>query len=221
MKKDVLLLVLVLSCTAVLGEEPRRGEAGAERSFPLDLAIVNPESSDQRPPYLVMFQDGRDHKGNDASKAVGRLKALRGASKLFPESNEDPGLPVVLRGLRLHQRRRPDGSVAGFDVELQGEFNSVKVPLNLDEAKRFLAGERTTFSLKGEKNYGVYSYVSTIEMEVELRGDEIFIFAIDGDFRFREGFYSYTSKPARPRPSSGRKYLYRGSVSELPDLPYL
>ena len=222
MKTVSLFLAITLACALVFGEEPRRGEAmAAERAFPLDLAIVDPESNDELPPYLVMFQEGRDHKGNDASGPIGRLKALRGASKLFPNSNEDPGLPVVLRGLRLHQRLRPDGTVAGYDVELQGEFNSVKVPLSLDEAKNFLSGERTTFSLKGEKNYGVYSYVSTIEMQVELRGDELFIYAIDGDFRFREGFYSYTSKPARPRPPAGRDYLYRGKRAELPTLPLL
>jgi hypothetical protein len=113
---------------------------------------------------------------------------------------------------------RVDGS-SDYAIELQGEFNSIKVPLAADEAKKFLAGERATFALKGEKNYGLYSYVSTTTIEIQLAGEEVFIRKLEGDFRFREGLYTYTSETLKLEPASGRGYLYRGKRTQLPALP--
>src|SRR5262245_28534154 len=200
------------------GESPSKGTA-AEISFPLDLAIIDPDAKEKRPPYVVVFGGGLDKEGADIRGPIGRLEALRGASKLFPESNQDPGLPVVLRGLRFHCNRSPERTVAGYEVELQGEFNMVRVPVSKDDMKSFLSGQRTTFVLTGAKNYGVYSYVSSITMDVQFNGKELFIFGIEGDFTFREGVFTYVSKTTKLSPPASRSYLYRGEASKLPALP--
>jgi hypothetical protein len=192
---------------------------GADAVFPLDLAIIDPDSPEKLPPYLVMFEEGKDDKGRDTTRPLGRLEALRGASKMFPESNKDPGLPVVLRGIRIHQRLDRAGKPAGYDVELQGEYNMVKTPADAQEVARFLAGEPATFSLKAEKNYGLYSYVSTTQITLQRTGDTVTIWKIVGDFSFREGLRTYTSPTKKLDPPASRNFLYRGEVAELPNLP--
>lgn len=207
-----LFLLLALALTAVRA-------VAADAVFPLDLAIIDPDSAEKLPPYLVMFPGGKDDRGRDATRPLGRLEALRGASKMFPESNRDAGLPVVLRGIRIHQKLDAAGKPAGYDVELQGEYNMVKTPADGEEVSRFLAGEPATFSLKAEKNYGVYSYVSTTKITLQRTGDEITIWKLEGDFSFREGLRTYTSPTNKLNPPAGRDYLYRGQISELPKLP--
>ncbi len=211
---------------AGLGLSARDGKAGempvpsasAAVDFPLDLAVIDPDAKDELPPYIVMFEEGKDSGGNDVRGPLGRLEALRGPSKMFPDSNKDAGLPVVLRGLRLHQLKS-DGSVVGYELELQGEFNMIRVPVSQEDVEKFLAGEAVTFTLKGAKNYGVYSYVSTMKMDVQLKGKEVAIRQLTGDFTFREGFYTYTSKTRKLAPPTGRGYLYRGQRAPLPALP--
>jgi hypothetical protein len=217
--KQILALLAVAVCgPAVGGWEPPAAPA-ATGVFPLDLAIINPESPDKLPPYIVMFEEGVDKNAQDVRGPLGRLEALRGPSKLFPESNKNAGLPVVMRGLRFHQVLDRSGKVKGYEVELQGEFNMVKVPVSAEEMDKFLRGERVAFTLQGKANFGVYAYVSSIQMEVQLRGPEILIYKIDGDFTFREGFTSYTSKSKQLNPPSSRPYLYRGEQAKLPALP--
>src|SRR4051812_44662174 len=122
----ILLLCLLLGVPVVArAGEKFDQDISAGTSFPLDLAIIDPDAKERRPPYVVVFTGGMDQKGNDIRGPIGRLEALRGASKLFPESNQDPGLPVVLRGLRFHSIKGPNGTA--YEVELQGEFNMVKV----------------------------------------------------------------------------------------------
>jgi hypothetical protein len=87
--------------------------------------------------------------------------------------------------------------------------------------KAFLAGERTAFTLTGEKNYGVFSYVSTVRMEVQLKGDELLIYKAEGDFSFREGLRTHVSRPKKLGPPNGREYLYRGEKAALPELPVI
>jgi hypothetical protein len=194
-------------------------EIAAPIFFPLNLAIVDPDAKERRPPYVVLFPRGLDKKGTDIRGPLGRLKALRGQSKLFPERNQDPGLPVVLRGLRFQCNRSPDGTVLGYEVELQGEFNMVRVPVSKEDMQSFLSGQRTIFVLTGAKNYGVYSYVSSITMDAQFDGKELSIFSIEGDFTFREGFFTYVSKTIKLSPPASRCYLYRGVPSELSALP--
>lgn len=190
-------------------------------AFPLDLAIIDPASPDKSPPYLVMFPGGKDLEGRNVQRPLGRLEALRGASKMFPESNKDPGLPVVMRGLRLHQRLAAAGSVAGYEIELQGEYNAVRTIASKDEVAKLLAGEPARFALQAQKNYGVYSYVSTTTIEVQLVGDKAVIRHIEGEFTFREGLRRYTSESLKLEPPAGRNYLYVGERKELPVLPML
>jgi hypothetical protein len=194
-------------------------EAGKEVAFPLELSIVDPASKEKLPPYLVMFPEGLDKDDRDVRGPLGRLEALRGASKLFPESNKDDGLTVVLRGLRIHRNLQTDGSLAGYDVELLGEFNSIKVPVKKEEVEKFLAGEPATFALKGERNFGLYAYVSTTKIELQLVAGALVIGKLEGEFTFREGIYSYTSKTIKLGPTGGRDYLYRGEREKLPELP--
>jgi hypothetical protein len=219
MARILLLPCLLIGIPVAQAWEPSGKEISDQIFFPFDLAIFDPEAQEKRPPYVVVFAGGLDKEGTDIRGPLGRLKALRGASKLFPESNQDLGLPVVLRGLRFHCNRSPEGTITGYEVELQGEFNMVRVPVSHDDMKSFLSGQRTTFALTGAKNYGVYSYVSSIKMDVQFNGKELFIFSIDGDFTFREGVYRYVSKTTKLRPPASRCYLYRGEPSELPTLP--
>jgi hypothetical protein len=219
MNRAFLLLCITLGVPAVHGWESPATETPTPVTFPLDLAIVNPDAKENRPPYIVVFDGGVDKDGTDIRAPLARLEAMRGASKMFPESNQDPGLPVVLRGLRFHRKLNLDGAVAGYEVELQGEYNMIRVPASQDDVKRFLSGQRTTFVLVGEKNYGVFAYDSSMKMEVQRNGKEIVIFNIEGDFTFREGFATYTSKTKKLVPPTSRSYLYRAEHVALPALP--
>lgn len=189
-------------------------------TYPLDLAIVDPASKDKLPPYIVMFPGGKDADGRNAQRPLGRLESLRGASKLFPESSKDPGLPVVMRGLRLHRVMHSDGSV-GYEMELQGEYNAVRTAARREDVEKFLAGEPSRFALSAQKNYGVFSYVSTTTIEIQLVGEGAVIRSVEGDFTFREGLRRYTSQSLKLDPPAGRDYLYLGERKELPTLPML
>jgi hypothetical protein len=208
------VLSLVLSLGLLAG-----AASAAEITFPLELVVIDPDSKDELPPYIVMFEKGKDQKDRDVRGPLGRLETLRGPSKMFPESNDDPGLPVVLRGLRLHEERDGCGTLLGYSIELLGEFNTVKVPAPQAEVEKLIAGKVASFSLRGAKNYGVYAYESNIRMDLQLVGDEFFVRSIDGDFNFREGFTTYTSRTKQLRPPAGKAHLYRGRRGELPKLP--
>jgi hypothetical protein len=216
-----LALFLAFCLAPAWASEPSPAALKSAISFPLDIAILDPAAQEKLPPYLIMFPEGVDEDGRDVRGPLSRLEALRGASKMFPEVNKDPGLPVVLRGLRIHRNQKADGSLAGYEIELQGEFNAIRVPVDLAEATKFLAGEPASFALKGEKNYGVYSYVSTTTIELQLTGDEVVIRKLEGEFTFREGFSTFKSKTLKLSPPTGRKYLYRGELAELPKLPLI
>jgi hypothetical protein len=213
-------LLAVMASGAIVAAEPAPRPKPVEK-FPLDVAIVDPASKDKLPPYLVMFPGGKDADGRNAQRPLSRLEGLRGASKLFPDSNKDPGLPVVLRGLRLHRVVGSDGSVAGYEMELQGEYNSVRTGARREDVEKFLAGESARFALSAQKNYGVFSYVSTTTIEIQLVGDGAVIRRIEGEFTFREGLRRYTSESLRLDPPTGRDYLYVGERTELPHLPTL
>ena len=214
-----LAFYLAFCLTPARASEPPPAEPKSAIGFPLDLAILDPDAQEKLPPYLVMFPEGVDQDDRDVRGPLGRLEALRGPSKMFPEANKNPGLPVVLRGLRVHRNRKPDGSLAGYEIELQGEFNAIKVPVDRAEVNKLLAGEPATFALKGEKNYGLYSYVSTTTIELQMTGDNVVIRKLQGEFTFREGTSTFTSKKLKLGPPAGRKYLYRGERAELPNLP--
>ncbi|MFO0869304.1 MAG: hypothetical protein U0935_10265 [Pirellulales bacterium] len=217
--------ILFLCCVAwagllLVGISARGWESPtAELTFPLSVRIIDPASEKKEPPYIVMFEKGQDRKGTDVSSPLWRLKALRGDSKMFPATNKDPGLPVVLRGIRFHRTMKEDGTVGSYEMELQGEFNMVKVPISVREMEKFLGGEPTQFVLKGDANYGLYSYVSTIHMRAQLNGRDFQIYSVSGDFTFREGFRRYTSATKKITPPEGREYVFRGELGDLPDLP--
>lgn len=220
-------IALVAWAAIAAGAEPMQAKpspagsrtAEAALTFPLEFAIVDPESEEKLPPYIVVFEDGKDENGNDVTGPLGRLEALRGASKMFPKSNDDRGLPVVLRGLRFDRQLDRKGNVESYTAELLGEFNLVRVAVDKQEMARFLAGETTTFTLQGQKNYGIFAYVSSVKMTMQLRGKELSIVNVSGDFSFREGFFTYTSATKTLESPASRKYLYRGEIARLPDLP--
>lgn len=219
MKRIFILLGLAVGTSASFAWEPPTAAPPREVTFPLDLSILDPDAKVKAPPYIVMFEGGVDDKGRDVRGPIGRLEALRGPSKLYPESNQNAGLPVVLRGLRFHRVPSAGGTTAQYEVELQGEFNMVRVPVSQQDMKRFLAGQRVMFALTSEKNYGVAAYTSSIQMEAQLVGDEMFIFDCIGDFTYREGLRRYTSKTKRLTPPATRQYLYRAERLQLPNLP--
>lgn len=199
-------------------------------TFPLEFQIIDPDNpknakakpgEKQLPPLIVMFPDGKTSEGNDATGPIGRLESFRGKSKLIPELSDDKGLPVFLAGLRFLERRDSAGAVEGYDVELQGEFNAVRVPAPESAMKDFLAGKKATFALESRLNYGIIATVSTTKLEISRDGDKLFIHSVDGDFSFREALFTYKSGSLKKVPPAGRKYLYEGQMGKLPDLRIL
>src|SRR5687768_9750316 len=159
-------------------------------TFPLQYRIVDPDNSknaDKKPnelklpPLIVMFPKGLTVEEKDATGPIGRLEAFRGKSKLIPESNDDPGLPVFLTGLRFLERLDGAGKVEGYDVELQGEFNAVRVPASKEAMESFLAGKPTIFELESTLNYGIIATHSTTRLELQRDGDKIYICSVEGD----------------------------------------
>jgi len=215
------------SCGA--GDGDANGSKPAIPAFPLEFRIVDPDNpenaakkADERlPPLFVAFPKGLTHEGKDATGPIERLEAFRGKSKLLPKSNDNLGLPVVLRGLRFVERRDGDGKLAGYDVELQGEFNAVKVSAPDEAMKSFLARKPTVFELESKLQYGIISTHSTTKLQIVWAGDRINIESVEGDFSFREGFYTYKSATLKTEAPKGRGFLYYGEAGELPKLRIL
>jgi hypothetical protein len=202
----------------------------SEPVFPLQYCIVDPDNADNAdkqpgekklPPLIVMFPKGQTHDDKDATGPIGRLEAFRGKSKLIPDSNDNPGLPVFLCGLRFLERKDAAGKVVGYDVELQGEFNAVKVPATDEAMASFLDNKPTTFALESRLNYGIIATVSTTKLQIQRSGDKIYILSVEGDFSFRETIFTYKSSTLKLSPPSNRKYLFYGESGELPTLRIL
>ena len=218
-----------LATRASAGEPPTVAKANLA-VFPLQYRIVDPDNPDNAgkqpgesklPPLIVMFPKGKTSNDKDATGPIGRLEALRGKSKLIPASNDDPGLPVFLCGLRFMERKDAEGKVEGYDVELQGEFNAVKVPVNNAAMQSFLDGKPTTFALESRLDYKIIATVSTTTLRIQRSGDKIFILSVEGDFSFREAIFTYTSETLKLSPPQNRKYLFYGETGELPTLRIL
>lgn len=202
----------------------------SQLKFPLQYRIVDPDNPDNAgkqpgerklPPLIVMFPKGRTHNDKDATGPIGRLESFRGKSALIPASNDDPGLPVFLCGLRFLERKDAAGKLLGYDVELQGEFNAVKVPADEEAMQSFLAGKPTTFALESKLDYKIIATISTTKLEIQRSGDKILILSVEGDFSFREAIFTYKSPTLKLSPPEGRKYLYYGESGELPTLRIL
>ena len=232
-------LALLLAVAGLLGivsaphcAEPAARVAPVAKAvtFPLEYQIVDPDNPKNAklkpnerkiPPLIVMFPGGKTSADKDATGPIGRLESFRGKSKLIPDSNDDPGLPVLLAGLRFLERRDAAGKVEGYDVELQGEFNAVRVPAPEDAMKDLLAGKKATFSLESRLDYGIIATVSTTKLEISREGDRIFIHSVAGDFSFREAFFTYVSPSLKKEPPPERKILYYGEAGKLPELRIL
>lgn len=204
--------------------------APAPVKFPLEYRIIDPDNPDnlkrkpgeqKLPPLIVMFPGGKTADDKDATDAIGVLEGFRGKSKLIPKSNDDPGLPVFLSGLRFTERRDSAGKLEGYNVELQGEFNAVKVAAPNEAMDDLLAGKVATFSLESKTNYGIISTLSTTTIKISRSGDELFIHSVDGDFSFRYLISTYKSPSLKVTPPMGRKYLYKGEAGKLPDMRIL
>jgi hypothetical protein len=168
-----------------------------------------------------MFPGGKTTDKTDATGPIGRLEGFRGKSKLLPESNDNPGLPVVLAGLRFHERKDDDGKLEGYEVELQGEYNAVKVPASKEAMEDLLAGKKASFELESRLDYAIISTSSKTKLELQLAGDRILIYSVEGDFTFREGFYTYKSPTLKTAAPQGREYLYYGVSGKLPQMRIL
>jgi hypothetical protein len=224
-------VALAVSPAACLAQTPVAPEpADNEPTFPLEFRIVDPDNpanaqkqlgDEKLPPLFVSFPGGKTEGGKDATGPIGRLEAFRGKSNLLPESNDDPGLPVLLCGLRFIERKNTEGKLEGYDIELQGEFNSVKVRASEEAMQSFLAKKPTTFALESKLQYGIIATHSTTRLEIEWAGDKIYILAVEGDFNFREAFRRYRSPTIKKTAPQGRKYLYYGEAGKLPALRIL
>jgi hypothetical protein len=225
-------VMMLLGCTAETGilAQPASAQPMAVVKFPLEYQIIDPDSAKNKslkpgekklPPLIVMFPGGKTDEKADATGPIGRLESFRGKSKLLPESNDDPGLPVVLAGLRFSERKDDNGKVEGYDIELQGEFNAVKVPAPADAMRDFLAGKKATFVLESKLDYGIIATASATTLELQRDKDRIFIYSVEGDFSFREGFFTYKSPSLKTLPPKGRSYLYYGEAASLPTLRIL
>ncbi len=201
-----------------------------EVKFPLEYQIIDPDNEQNSklkpedkklPPLIVMFPGGKTADKTDATGPIGRLEAFRGQSKLLPKSNDNPGLPVVLSGLRFIERKDENGKVAGYDIELQGEYNAVKVAAPDDAMEDFLAGKTATFELEAKLNYGIIATASTTTLQIARVGDQLVIYSVEGDFTFRELLSTYKSPSLKILPPAGRKFLYYGEHGTLPTLRIL
>jgi hypothetical protein len=199
-------------------------------AFPLQYRIVDPDNAKNAekkpneaklPPLIVMFPKGQTVDAKDATGPIGRLEAFRGKSRVLPDSNDNPGLPVLMAGLRFLEKKDKDGKVEGYEVELQGEFNAVRVSASKEAMESFLADKPTVFELSSDINYGIIATHSTTKLELQRDGNKLYILSVEGDFRFREGFFSYKSPTLKTPAPEGRKYLYYGEVAELPTLRIL
>ena len=121
----------------------------------------------------------------------------------------------------LLERKDAAGKVVGYDVELQGEFNAVKVPAADEAMASFLDNKPTTFALESRLNYGIIATVSTTKLQIQRSGDKIYILSVEGDFSFRETIFTYKSSTLKLSPPSNRKYLFYGESGELPTLRIL
>lgn len=235
-RRTVYLAVAALALIALVdkvsfGQGPRQAAVvRGPATFPLEYKIVDPDNpknaklrpGEKLPPLIVMFPGGKTVEDKDATGPIGRLESFRGKSKLIPESNDNPGLPVFMTGLRFHQRLDATGKqVEGYDIELQGEFNAVKVAAPNEAMQDFLEGKKATFELESKLNYGVIATVSTTKLEISRDRDKLFIWSVEGDFTFREGFYSYKSPSLKLAPPTNRPYLYYGSEGKLPQMRIL
>lgn len=228
-RSPVFVRVLAIGFIAIASASANTPARAADK-FPLEYRIIDPDNSknddasavDKKlSPLIVMFPEGKTSEKKDATGPIGRLEGFRGKSKMLPESNDDPGLPVVLYGLRFLERRDADNKVVGYDVELQGEYNAVKVAAPTEAMQEFLAGKRATFSLESNLQYGVISTQSKTKLELSRSGDKIYVWSVEGDFTFREGFTFYKSATLKTSAPSTRKYLYYGEQAKLPALRIL
>jgi hypothetical protein len=207
------------------------GVESIKLKYPASYRIIDPinkeneklEVEKKLPPYIVVFPGGKNDKGKDVTGAIGRLETLRGASKLFPASNDDKGLPVVLRGIRFIEITDDSNKVSGYEVELQGEFNAVTVPLDSETMTRLTDSQRTPVELERKKSYagGVVTTHTKTKFDLQLKGDKLFIFAVEADFTFWETLFEYKSPKLKLPLPEGRDYLYEGVLGELPTLPQL
>ena len=215
-----LLITLATASSAVQGAD----------KFPLEYRIIDPDNPKNEEvevvdkklaPLIVMFPGGKTTEKVDATGPIGRLESFRGKSKMLPESNANPGLPVVLYGLRFWENRDENDKLLGYDVELQGEYNAVKVPAPLEAMQDFLAGKKATFALESNLQYGVISTQSKTKLELARSGNRIYVYSVEGDFTFREGFTFYKSPTLKTSAPDSRKYLFYGEQAKLPTLRIL
>ncbi|WP_254508614.1 hypothetical protein [Anatilimnocola floriformis] len=219
-----------MGCGEVEGQQvARKAAVAGAQTFPLSYKIVDPDNiknatlkpGEKLPPLIVMFPGGKTNEDKDATGPIGRLESFRGKSKLMPESNENPGLPVVLSGLRFHERKDATGKLEGYDIELQGEFNAVRVAAPADAMQDFLDGKRAAFELESRLDYKIIATVSTTKLEISRDGDKLFIWGVEGDFSFREAIFNYKSPSLKISPPRNRPYLYYGVEGKLPDMRIL
>lgn len=223
--------VIMGTVACSVAQEPFKPAATAlVTTFPLEYQIIDPDnpknaklkpSEKKLPPMIVMFPGGKTADDADATGPIGRLESFRGKSKLIPESNDDKGLPVFLSGLRFLERRDANGKLEGYDVELQGEFNAVKVHAPETAMQDFLAGKKATFSLEAKLNYAIIATVSTTKLEISRSGNKLFIHSVEGDFSLREGVYTYKSGSLKLMSPMDRNFLFEGQAGKLPDLRIL
>lgn len=202
----------------------------AAAKFPLEYRIIDPDNPDnfklkpgqqKLPPLIVMFPKGKTVEDTDAKGAIDVLESFRGKSKLIPKSNEDPGLPVFLAGLRFTEKRDSSGKLEKYEVELQGEFNAVKVDAPTEAMEDLLAGKVASFALESKTNYGIIATLSTTTIKISRVGDELFIHSVDGDFSFRYLLTTYKSSSLKVVPPKNRNYLYKGEAAKLPEMRIL
>src|SRR5947207_10952452 len=86
---------LILAALSVAAVEPMP-EKQAVLAFAFE-ATGQAKGEQPKPPFFRVFPGGKDAKGRDASGTLKTLKLARGASKLYPQEDEKPGLIVVLR----------------------------------------------------------------------------------------------------------------------------
>ena len=93
-----------------------------------------------------MFEGGVDRDGQDIRGPLGRLESPRRCRiENVSRKQSKPGATGGFARTPIPLHKQPRRNYSGYDVELQGEFNAVRVHAAPDEAKQFFSGQRTTF----------------------------------------------------------------------------
>jgi hypothetical protein len=170
-------LTLALACSliaAVVLQAPAAERLPEPLAF--EFSYADPAKGDGYP-YFRAFDGGKDRDGQDASGALSTLKFARGASKLYPREDAEPGMIVVLR--RIVMVPRSDGH---YTAILEGEYNAVQSVIRRETIEKLLSGEVTDLVFTSDTTKGIRPVAYRVQAQTRFRAQ-----LRDGNLHFYGG----------------------------------